>query len=94
MDELYQLVMDMKRPQLYVGERSLALMFHFLNGYVFCIRKNEPLFGEWLFRDFRLFLAAKFEDTRTFNWLYLIQAHCPQGDDEIDFFYDCLDEFL
>lgn len=95
MDEFYQLVMRIKpRPQLYVGERSLAYIFHFLNGYGFCKSMSDPDFGTWLFRDFREYLAKKFMDTRTFNWLSLIQAYCPQEDDEIDFFYDNLDEFL
>lgn len=40
MDELKMVIMEMRpRPQLYVGERSLIYIFHFLNGYSFGMKK-------------------------------------------------------
>jgi len=95
MDELLGFILQReKRPGLYIGNTDLRCLGHFLSEYVFAkSEKRDEKFGKWLFDDFRVFLAEKYNDSRTYNWYGLIIANEVDGD-STDAFFRLLHEYL
>ena len=82
------------REHLYLGTGELAALNHFLIGYALaCREQSEEDPAEWLYRDFRAFLAEKYHDNRSLNWESLIRMHEPDGDTTAPF-WRLLDAFL
>ena len=94
MDELQKLFFQIeKRPALYIGNTDLMCLGNFIGGYCFAKREENHDFGKWLYDDFRLYLAQKYNDDRTFNWYGLIRANEADGD-STDSFFRLLHEYL
>lgn len=81
------------RPELYIGSRDIRDLLHFLNGFCFAAKQENPGFDDWLQGDFQKYLARKYRDTRTVNWCHLIRDHEPDGD-STDAFFRLAHEFL
>lgn len=94
MDALLKLILEVeKKPALYIGNKDLRRLDHFLSGYRFAKREEESSFGDWFEHDFREYLSKKYNDKRTFNVAGLIRANEEDGN-STDAFFRLLHEFL
>ena len=94
MNDLLKLILEIeKRPALWIGNTDLRCLGHFLAGY--CLAKSEEIeeYGKWLFDDFRIYLAQKYQDNRTFNMVSLIINNEVDGN-STDAFFRLLHEYL
>ena len=102
MNDLLEFVLKIEeRPGLWIGNTDTGYLFQFLSGY--CLAKSEgedgfkghfvSEYGKWLFDDFRIYLATKYKDSRTFNWAGLIINNEPDGN-STDAFFRLLHEYL
>lgn len=87
MEELQKLLANIeKKPALFIGCKDIRFLRHFLSGYCMAKEKDIPEYGDWLFNDFRCYLAKKYNDTRVFDWCSLIMEHESDGDSTDAFF--------
>jgi len=94
MDNLLNLLVEIeKRPGLYIGNTDLTCLSHFLGGYCFAKTEDNSEFGKWLNNDFRVFLAERYNDNRTYNWARLIIENEVDGN-STDAFFRLLHEYL
>lgn len=94
MDDLIKLLRNVeKKPELFIGNRDIRSLRHFLFGYCIGRSLDTPGYGEWLFGDFRNYLAALYRDNRSFDWCGLIRANEEDGG-STDAFFRLLDSFL
>ena len=94
MNDLLKLILRIEiRPGLWIGNTDIDCLGHFLSGYCTAKSENEEGYGVWLFQDFTRYLAKKYEDTRTFNWVGLIRENEIDGK-STDAFFRLLHEYL
>ena len=89
MSELLSLLIEIKKkPELYIGCKDIMFLRHYLSGY--CMAKAELItgYGDWLFNDFRIFLAEKYQDNRSYDWSGLIIENEEEGN-STDTFFGC-----
>lgn len=67
------------RPELYIGDRNIYNLRHFLSGYIVAMQETDAAYQDRLFGDFTAFLAQRYRDNRSFDWASLIAAHEPDG---------------
>jgi hypothetical protein len=94
MDNLLKLLAEVEnRPEVYIGCKNIRFLSHFLSGYCMARVEESPEYGNWLFGDFREFLAKKYQDNRSFDWASLIIEHEIDGN-STDAFFRLLHEYL
>ena len=94
MDKLLDFLFEIeKRPPLFIGSKDIHHLSHFLTGYCMAKQEIDSGYGRWLLDDFRIFLANKYNDSRSFNWAMLIHENEENGD-STDAFFILLHEFL
>ena len=94
MDNLLDLILKIeKRPGLWIGGTDIEALGHFLNGYCWAKSEGNERYGTWLFIDFTRYLAEKYEDERTYNWVGLIRENEPNGK-STDAFFRLLREYI
>jgi hypothetical protein len=94
MDDLLKLILEIeKRPALWIGSTDTRFLRHFLSGYCYAKSGATDGYRNWLFEDFRNYLAEKYEDVSTLDWSGLIIENEADGN-STDTFYRLLHEFL
>lgn len=64
MDDLLKLIFAVeKRPGMYIGNKDLRCLGHFLSGYRFAKREDDNNFGDWFENDFREYLTENIRIT-------------------------------
>ena len=88
------------KPEMYLGDRRISSIFHFVQGYLFAVLIVHKKEGEnkvvQNFSMFHEFTANKLnKKLNGFGWLGMMLEHC-NGDEEkaFEFFYESFEEFI
>jgi hypothetical protein len=96
-NDLYELFRRMKlRPGMYLGEKTITALWHFVNGYISaCFFKGieEDLNPRWpIFNEFVKRKTGFAESTS--GWKHMILTHCNDNEERaVDVFFEFLDQF-
>lgn len=94
MKTIYKKLNDIKKkPDIYLGRKSLELLDAFINGY--CSREFEEdnnCINDFL--KFDEFVRNQYKIQEEFNWLRIIQFYTNTDEEAFDLFFDLLDKFL
>jgi len=94
MDTMLELLRKIEmRPELYIGCRDIHRLRAFLSGYSMAGGERDPGYSDdWLWQDFRAWLAERYDDRRASDWATLIADHEPDGQ-STDAFFRLLGEY-
>lgn len=93
MDSVKELLSKIKkRPELYVGQRSLSLLQAYLNGWL--NRDEKSVTDSELIGGFQEWIQKKHNIRSTQSWAQIILFYSISEYDALDNFFKLFDEFL
>lgn len=82
-----ELLLDIEKlPELYIGDRNIYHLRHYLCGYISALYEYSPGDIDWEFDAFNKYLARKYNDNRSIDWSRLIASYEPDGSSTNAFF--------
>lgn len=98
MNELLEILEEIKkRPQLYLGRKSLELLNAFISGFYVCqcrYQNRHLNITEYYLSGFQTFIEQKYNLDTTHSWSSLIRFFCSSDEEAFDKFYVLLNEYL
>lgn len=95
MEPIYEMFSDLrKRPGMYLGKKSITLLYVYFGGYTHNQVKSTPNYHS-SFSEFTDFVRKYHDGSLSKGWATLI-LDGANGDEEkaVDIFYELLDKFL
>ena len=90
MDKIYNFLQDVRKyPEIYLGQRSLTLLYPTLCGMIERLQPKEHcLIG------FQEYIASRFQITTGQNWAKIIRFFSSDERHALEQFYGCFDDFI
>jgi len=93
MASIKNLILKIKRrPELYIGQKSLSLLHAYLNGWL--NRDEESVIDSKLTGEFQEWIQQKYNITSSQSWADIILFYSTSEYDGLDNFFRLFDEFL
>ena len=94
MDLVYNLLQKIKkRPELYLGEKNLHFLFHFINGYTHRLCEEDPYYTCCL-DGFYQFVWLYYNDSSVGGWCEMISYNINSPEEAFDKFFELLDKHM
>ena len=91
---LLELLMEMKeKPWIYLGEKSLKNLQHFIHGATFTHHKVSGVYEIFL-PNFQHFIRKKYDGGGSNNEFGIILENTTSDEEALDTYFKLLDEFL
>lgn len=93
MDSVKELILKIKkRPELYIGQRSLSLFQAYLYGWL--NRDEKSVVDSGLIGDFQEWVQEKYKIRSSQSWVKIILFYSTSDYGALDKFFELFDEFL
>ena len=92
-EQIYELLDTIKRDYgLYIGEKSVRRLSHFLSGYTVALNR---IYGQTynFDSDFQKYIEAKYGDKTRHHWSDILCYYHHTDEAAFDNFFELLDEF-
>ena len=97
MEQMMEILEDVrKHPCIYLGQKSVVLLYAFISGYAVCQRRTTGMDSN-ASSGFEKFVKTKYHLDQletTHNWASVIRFFSMSDTEAFDTFYDLLDEYL
>lgn len=92
-NSIRELIKEMeRRPEIYIGERSLSLLNAFINGWIY--RNEASVIDINLLANFQDWIQKKYQITSSHSWARIISFHSSSDYKAFDRFFNLFNEFL
>jgi len=93
MDSLVKLIKQIKKkPEMYVGQKSLSLIQAYLYGWL--NRDEKGVSDSFLLGEFQEWIQQRYKVTSTQSWAHIILFYSVDEHDALGKFFQLFDEFL
>lgn len=93
MNSVKELIFNIKkRPELYIGQRSLSLLQAYLYGWL--NRDEKSVIDAYLMGDFQKWVENKYKIKSTQSWAQIILFFSTSEYNALDKFFELFEEFL
>lgn len=96
MEQMIKILEDIrKNPCIYLGQKSVVLLYAFISGYAVCQSRTTGIYPSD-FSRFEIFVKAKYHLDQletTHNWACVVRFFSTSDAEAFDTFYNLLDEY-
>ena len=99
-DKLYQILLEVKkRPEMFLKNADLDLLFSFILGYGVCedintIKKEIDIFDIYSDGGFDAYVHNKYKINTTHSWASIIKFYNPTKGKDLNKFYELFSEYI
>lgn len=83
-----------EKPNMYLGQKSISLLYSFLCGYSVCLLEHTNYTDDLFYHEFQTFVANRYNIVTDQNWCSILRFFSNDETDAFNLFFELLDEYL